>query len=406
VFVSVACSGAPGAECGSGFSDPNNFAAVVYLYAADIVLEQTAGPTASSVSGELSTAPTVAGASDVTFDATDPGAGVYAAQVSLDGAPVQTTLLNENGGRCRNVGETTDGLPAFLYVQPCLTSLSADVALDTTRFPNGAHHLVVSVLDAAGNSAPVLDREVTFANPGPAGASQGAGTSAGGPAGVSAPGAPNGQNASNPAQLAVAWAGTRSAHLISVFGRVHVATGRLTTSGGQPIAGALVEVSAAPSAAGAASTGLPAVRTRADGTFSLRLPPTASSRSLRFTYRAHVGDAVPAASATLELTVRAGISLAIAPRVASAGRRIYFTARLLGAPIPSSGKLVVLEARAAGGGWIKFDVVRSSRGGVGRASYRFRFAGPVHYQFRAVAEAEADYPYSAGASNVVRVFER
>ena len=36
---------------------------------------------------------------------------------------------------------------------------------DTTGLSNGAHHLVVSVLDAAGNSAPVLDREIDVDNP-------------------------------------------------------------------------------------------------------------------------------------------------------------------------------------------------------------------------------------------------
>ena len=50
-------------------------------------------------------------------------------------------MLDENGGRCRDVGQTSDGLPAFLYVQPCLASVSADVGFDTTRLANGTHHL-------------------------------------------------------------------------------------------------------------------------------------------------------------------------------------------------------------------------------------------------------------------------
>ena len=67
-------------------------------------------------------------------------------------------MLDYNGGRCQDVGQTTDGLAAFLYVQPCVQSVSADVPFDTTKVANGAHHLVVSVIDAAGNAAPVLDR--------------------------------------------------------------------------------------------------------------------------------------------------------------------------------------------------------------------------------------------------------
>ncbi len=67
------------------------------------------------------------------------------------------------------MGGTTDGLPAFLYTQPCPAAVSADVPFDTTALSNGVHHLVVSVTDAAGNAATVLDREITVANPLPPG---------------------------------------------------------------------------------------------------------------------------------------------------------------------------------------------------------------------------------------------
>ena len=107
----------------------------------------------------------VQGTSDLAFSATDPGAGVYEALFSVDGQVVQSTVVDENGGRCRNVGQTADGLAAFLYVKPCLGSVSVDVPFDTTRVGNGAHHLIVSVIDPAGNAAPVLDRQVTVANP-------------------------------------------------------------------------------------------------------------------------------------------------------------------------------------------------------------------------------------------------
>ena len=99
------------------------------------------------------------------FSASDPGSGVYEAVFSVDGEVVQSTVVDEDGGRCRNVGQTTDGLAAFLYVQPCPASVSADVGFDTTRVSNGAHHLVVSVIDAAGNAATVLDRNITVDNP-------------------------------------------------------------------------------------------------------------------------------------------------------------------------------------------------------------------------------------------------
>ena len=117
--TNVYCGGSPGHDCPAGTGDANGYASAIYLYAADILLEQAAGPTASNVSGELSIAPTVRGTSDVAFDASDPGSGVYEAVFTVDGQVVQSTVVDENGGRCRNVGGTSDGRPAFLYVQPC-----------------------------------------------------------------------------------------------------------------------------------------------------------------------------------------------------------------------------------------------------------------------------------------------
>ena len=174
LYLTAACEGDSAFECPSGHGDGSGYAAAVNLYAADVVLEQSAGPTATNVSGELASAPVVQGTSDVTFSASDPGAGVWEATFSVDGKVVQSIVPNENGGRCRDVGQSTDGLPAFLYLQPCLPAESVDVPFSTTLVSNGVHHLVVSVLDPAGNSAPVLDRKIDVENPVPAQAGIGA----------------------------------------------------------------------------------------------------------------------------------------------------------------------------------------------------------------------------------------
>jgi len=401
LFMSISCgAGGSGNECGHTFSDPNGYAAVVYLYASDITLEQEAGPSVGAVGGELAGAPSVSGTADLTFNATDPGAGVYAATVTVDGSVLQTTPLDENGGRCRNVGETTDGLMAFLYVQPCLQSVGADVPVNTAGLSNGAHHLVVSVLDAAGNSAVALDRTLTVANP-----QGGAGSGVGGAGGPGAPGSPNGTNASPQAQLLVAWRGSHRRRLAVAYGRTEIATGRLLAPGGAPVGGAQVDVTATAAAAGARALALPVAHTGADGRFSVRMPPGASSRALRFAYSSIVGGA-PTVTASLALSVRAGLRLSIAPRTSSVGHTIRFSGRLLGGPFPASGKLVVLEARSKGGPWIEFRVVRANRAGRFRARYRFRLPGPQAYSFRAVAEAEGDYPYATGASGGVPVLER
>jgi hypothetical protein len=390
LYVDASCVGKSGYTCPIGSGDPNGYAAALYLYAADLVLEQPEGPRATNVGGELAGAATVRGSSDLTFDASDPGSGVYEAVFSVDGEVVQRTVLDANGGRCRDVGQTTDGTAAFLYVQPCLASVSADVPFDSTDVANGTHHLLVNVIDAAGNSAPVLDRTVTVDNP----------------AAPGAPGPPNGVNASAQAALAVRWKDSRKAQLVSGYGREHVVTGQLTALGGAPITGATIELHATPAYAGAKSTSMPNLRTDANGRFSLRLPGGASSRTLRFAYRDHLGDALPSATSTLRLSVRAGIALSVSPHQAHVGSTISFRGRLRGGLVPATGKQLVLEARSPGSPWIEFKVVRTNARGRFHAAYRFKFAGPADYAFRARSEPEADYPFAAGASDVVAVHER
>jgi hypothetical protein len=386
LFAGVQCAGGPGDECLGAAADSHGFAAALYIYAADVTLEQTAGPTASSPAGELASAATVSGTSHLAFQASDPGSGVYQAVFSVDGQVVQSTVLDEDEGRCRNVGQTTDGLWAFLYVQPCPASLNAYVGFNTALVPNGEHHLVVNVTDAAGNSALVLERNVMVDNPLPTGG-------------------PNGTNASAQASLAVGWKGAKGTRLARGYGHAETVVGRLTGSGGAAIAGAHVEVLSTADYTGAHTAATSNVVTEADGDFTLHLPPGVSSRTLRFEYSDELGGP-PVVTKTLLLSVRAGVTLTVAPHRASVGGSIYFSGRLRGGPVPAGGKPLVLEARSPGGAWLEFDVIRSDARGRFHASYRFKFPGPANYQFRVLCEAEADYPYARGASNVVKVFER
>jgi len=389
LFANASCVGPVGYLCPTGKGDPSGYAAVVYLYAADITLEQTAGPTASNVGGELASAPTVTGGSALTFNASDPGAGIYEAVFSIDGQVVQRTVVDEAGGRCRSVGQTTDGTPAFLYLRPCPGSVGADVALDTTRVANGTHRLTVSVVDSAGNAAAVLDRVVSFYNPPAPGI----------------PGPPNGVNASAQARLSVRWKRTRKPSLTSAFAGRPTITGELTGPGGVPISAAQIDVQATPTTGGPA-VAMAGPRTDREGRFTMRLARGLSSRTLRFAYRSHIGDATPVATGTLRLAVKAGLTLQIAPRTVGVGQSIFFKGRLLGHPIPAAGKQLVLEARSPLGSWIEFKVVRTNPRGRYRASYRFKFPGPATYQFRVVCEPESDYPFVGGSSRVLAVQER
>ena len=396
IYSNASCeSSFSGEECPKGQGDANGYAAVVYLYAADLTLEQAEGPKASNVGGELASATAVSGMSDVTFDATDPGAGVWETTFSIDGRVVQSTVPNEASGRCRDVGQTSDGLPAFLYLQPCPQTESVDVPFDTAAVGNGQHHLVVSVLDPAGNSAPVIDREIDVDNPIP-------------PVPPTPP-RPNGTNASAQATLAARWASTTKPRLTRPWGKRETITGRLTApgggAGGIPIAGAAIDLSATPQYSGAKPLAIAGPRTGPDGRFTVSLPRGESSRTLRLSYSAYLG-AQPVAERTLTLGVKAGVRLSVAPRTTSVGRSIFFKGVLRGAPLPAGGKQLVLEARAPGGGWIEFDVIHTAARGRYHARYRFKFPGPERYQFRVLCKQEADFPFLEASSNVVGVLER
>jgi hypothetical protein len=412
IYAGAACFTTPG-HCKKGEHDPNGYAAVVYLYAADLTLEQSAQPVVENVGGELKTAPTLSGTKDISFEAADPGSGVYQAVFMLDGREAGRTLLSENGGRCRDVGQTTDGLPAFLYLQPCAASLSADVPFDTSAFPDGSHHLVVSVTDAAGNAGVALDRTVDFLNHPVPQQPGGAGQTLGSPPGLllsagssAASGAANGSPASAAARLSARWVSTARTLLTARFGRAQSVSGRLLSPAGVPIAGAFLQAQFLPAALGATARALPAVQTGADGGFRLRLPAGTPSGRLTLAYSSHVGQAAPDATAALTLSVPASVVMRVAPTVSHAGGTIRFAGTLRGAPLPAGGKQLVLEARVPGGPWRQFQVLATGPHGRYRASYRFRLPGPVVYQFRAVCPREADFPYGAGASNLVAVRER
>ncbi len=427
IYVNASCGGLESYKCPNSKGDANGYAAVVYLYAADLVLEQTSQPKISEVEGELATAATLSGTDDLSFHAEDEGSGVYRAVFAVDGKEVGATVLASNGGHCQNVAQTTDGLPAFLYLRPCPASLRADVPFDTTTLTDGSHHLVVSVTNAAGNSTVALDRTVTVQND-TKGVDQPTGLSpeGQGPQNTEQHAQPiqitpkvtatalvttvqpqnNGTNATPQAGLRVRWSATARSSLAGVYGRAQGVSGRLTTPAGTPIGGAAVQVFDTPLYERAPTRALGTARTAANGSFSFRTPASMPSASLTFAYSTELGAPAPSVTASLQLRIPASLSLKIAPRTTQRGGRIVFSGKLRGAPLPPGGKQLVLEARTLSGQWRQFQTLSTGLKGSYRASYRFRLAGPIDYQFRAVSMHEADFPYATGASNVVRVHER
>lgn len=327
----------------------------------------------------------------------DTGGGLYRAVVELDGANALATPLG--GSTCRDLAPdpSLNGFPA---AQPCpLRVDNGSLDIDTSKLPQGQHVVRVLLEDAAGNRTAIfgpVTRTITSSE-------------AIGPGSDPAlRGAANGDGASDLARLTAHWGrrGSRTL-LVSGFGRGHVVRGRLRTADGAPIANAAIDMVSKTTAVNARELVKRAgPTTGADGGWRVALPKGVSSRDVTFRYRSHVNDTMAAATASVRLRVRAGLRLAIHPRLAKQGQAIHFDGRLLGGPLPRGGKQVVLLARASRGGWVRFNVVRTDGVGRFRTDYRFRQAGGALYRFRALSLSEAAYPYLAGGSNVVAVRKR
>jgi len=372
--------------------------AEVSVYSAEIVLINDAKPIGSVPAGTLLGDP-ASGNASLSFTAEDQGGpGVYWVTVQIDGQKVWEGTPNLNEGKCVTHG-TVEGARAFEYAQPCPQETEVRTEVSTTSIPNGQHQLEIEVEDAAGNTAVVYDGTITIANNSAAALLS--------PAPVRGPA--NGTPASESATLTAQWkggSGKSVEHLTSTYGRSHQITGKLTTAaGGTPIADALIEVTQKPASLGSTTSSITGSHTNLQGNFIINLPPSSSSTSIQLVYRTHLGDATPAATQTLTLQVPASIQLTVSPHLTSVGHTIILSGKLAG-PIPPGGKKVLFEARVLGHPWIEFHNATVDAHGRFRATHRFTFPGPVHYQFRVVCEREADFPFLVGNSNIVRVWER
>ncbi len=390
---------------------------ILQLFGAQLTLEDNSLPSGNVTGGGLAGSGPVSGTQALTYTASDPNSGVRAVNLLVDGEQV---AQNDYAAQC-----------PYQNFLACPATVSDSIRWNTTTAGPGAYEVALKVVSAAGDTAIVDAHDVTVGDGGDQTSStttgSTTGTTTGGgttdnpssplspisstpAAGEILPGAPpaspgpaNGANASDQAALTAHWTRTAGATLTGRYGANERVTGRLTTTSGQPIAGATIDASETPTYAGAHAQTLPSPHTGPSGEWSLTLPRDIPSSSLRFAYRSHLNDTTPAATAALTLRMHPGIAFGIAPRVASVGRRIYFSGVVHG-PIPAGGKQLILEA-SSGGEWIQFDTIRTNAQGRYRASYRFKFPGPVTYRFRVVSPFESGFPFLGGVSDGVVVRE-
>lgn len=307
---------------------------------------------------------------------------------SIDGGTPRPTPLG--GAACADADPTNANPLEFTEPVPCPLSLTdVPVAVDVNSAGHGVHRVDVAVVDAAGNETAVASASVTVPEDR-----------------VLDRGAFNGTAATEAVRLSARWVGSPDTTRRARFGSGHRISGVLVNDRGVGIGGARIDVTSLIAAPGARALGKTPVLTRADGSWSMALAGDLSSRDLTFSYRSHVNDRVPGASAQLRLRVAAGLRFDVQPRASGVGRSITLSGRVLGRPLPARGKILVLQARSGRGRWVPFATIRTTGGGAFTTRYRFRQPGAAVYQFRAVSPFEAAYPYTSAASKVVRVRKR
>jgi hypothetical protein len=262
----------------------------------------------------------------------------------------------------------------------CLQSRTGILQFDTRKVPDGSYPVSLRVTDAAGNREVIQAADpILIAN------------------GESGHANPNGDGATANAKLLASFVGSRKSTTTVPYGRSGRIRGRLTNASGKAIANATVEVTETP-VLRHARTGRRSVITRANGMFSYRFARRGTSRRIGFQYRSTLGSPNVAASRQLRLNVAAAGIL----RVALRGVKVRYTGIVRTRPIPTRGKLVYVEGRAAGGAWTRFAVRRTNRSGIFSGFYRLRVHRPgVRLQFRIQIPTENGYPYVTGTSRSV-----
>lgn len=182
-------------------------------------------------------------------------------------------------------------------------------------------------------------------------------------------------------------------------------SGRLTRADGAGIAGRELRVVARPSHGALAPATVETALSGERGGFELRLGP-GPSRRIAVSFRGD-GGLEPANRPSLELRVRSGISLKVAPMSLKTGQAVRLSGRVRsrGAPVPRRGKLIAIQyLEEATHRWRPVLVTRSDHSGRFRAHYRFRYvSAAASIRLRATALAEERWPYAAGSSRPVTV---
>lgn len=373
-----------------------------------ISLRDDLPPAVTNVNGALGGSGQHVGTESVSFNATDRGGGLYRAVAQIkphgtgDWQTVARAVVDLNGGKCVDAGETGTDDYEFADPVPCKQSISnASLSVDTTNFPEGSSEFRAYVEDAGGNRADILSSR-TFTVAGADGVSPSTARDDGPAANLAAT---NGIRASRTAFLRLSGATDR--HLR--YGQRVQLAGRLVNDRGRPIAGASIEVVGRVLMPDTGAKGLwqpiGAVVTDKNGRFTARVP-SGVSRSVAVVYKANAADPGWTTNAQTNVLVSAGITLNVRDAHVRNKHRVVFRGRVAG-DIPKGGILVTIQV-LGGSEWIPVATsqpeIHTKPNGRFRAAYKFeRTYSPASFRFRALAHRDSAFPFELGRSNSVPV---
>ena len=377
IYMATGCSTGEPAKDGQCEGNPRGLTTFAGLTSATITLEDDTPPQATAIGGTLTTATDLEGTQTLAIDASDTGPGIYQAILEVDGQAAQSTIVDNNGGHCQNVGQSTDGRPAFLYVVPCKLEINDQyVSFNVSQIPEGPHKLTVLVTDAAANATTAFERDVPIGR-----------------------GACNG-TCDDQAQLAAS-----DAALLKPITR-HYAQSALTISGvlhepsGAFVAGAQLELLQQASYTAAPLVPIATTTTNPTGGWSFNVP-RGPSRLLRVAWRCRALDAGYATQLGYHEQVYADIALK-APRRVRVGTLFAFRGKLAGGYIPPERSTIQMEIFYRGR-WRTIETLRTGPHGGFVYPYAFSTGARGSYLFRASIQYSHAYPFLASTSAPVRV---
>lgn len=355
------------------------------LFASRVVIEDLVPPAPPLLSGSLLEPGLIRGKANLMVETEDVGSGIESFAISIDGGPEVRLPARDTAGTCEE---------PYDRAQPCPALAARLFSVDTDLLSEGPHNLTGSVRDAAGNVrsfGPISFEVGRWEMPGPGGG----GPSGGGPGGGGTPA--NG----NPAvDFPIIRLGTR--RLNHRPGVLPVVQGRLLTPQGQPVAGAVLDAELEVNRLRQPRRrALPAVRTRADGSFRLPVPGE-GHRTVTLSF-SPVSGQPPTRVARVQVVSRLSMQLTRRPARLRRGQRFTITGRLRGGGETVEGANVEIQS-IVGGRWRTVANVPARRGGRFRWDYRFRYVDrDAIFSFRAVVRRTPGWPWPTLRSRSVAV---